>query len=180
MVPESAHSKRIDLYRCDEFPHRWHPVRTLIAGIEAADATLLEYGGRWWLLCAARLGRARINASLLAFHADSPLSPDWTPHPGNPLKLDYAGARPGGRILRAPDGRLIRPAQHSVPRYGAGLGLYAIERLTQTDYAERRIWHRGGDATGGWRAMHHLDWHDGLLVMDAQRLLPVVQRDQSP
>ena len=180
MVPESARTKRIDLYRCDEFPHRWSHVHTLIEGIEAADATLLEHDGRWWLFCAARLGKAKINASLLAFHADSPLSRRWIPHAGNPLILDFGSARPGGRIIRAPGDRMVRPGQDSVPRYGAGLGLYAIDTLTPEHYAEHRIWHSTGAKAGGWHAMHHMDWHDGVLVMDAQRLLPRDGEPRSP
>jgi hypothetical protein len=171
MVPESAASRSVDLYRCTGFPHAWSRVGTLMTGIEAADSTLFEHEGRWWLFCAARLGRTRLNESLLAFYADSPLSGRWTPHAGNPLIRDYSGGRPGGRIFRGPSGQPIRPAQNSVPRYGYGLTLNEILILTPERYAERRIWSVTGAASGGWRAMHHLDWHDGLMVMDAQRLI---------
>jgi hypothetical protein len=173
MVPETARSQRVDLYRCTGFPHRWTLEGSLMTGIEAADATLIEHEGRWWLFCAARQGKVRINESLLAFHADSPLSDSWTPHARNPLVRDYGGARPGGRIFRDSTGALLRPAQDCVPRYGYGLALTRIETLTPEHYAEGRIWHASGHTAGGWRALHHLDWHDGLLVMDAQRLLPL-------
>ena len=172
MVPESARSRRVDLYRCAEFPHRWVFERSLMTGIEAADATLVEHQGRWWLFCAARQGKVRINESLFAFHAASPLSDRWTPHPRNPLVLDYGGGRPAGRIFRDGSGSLIRPAQDCVPRYGYGLVLSRIETLTTERYAERPIWRINGESAGGWRALHHLDWHAGLLVMDAQRLIP--------
>lgn len=172
MVPEAAASRRVDLYRCAAFPHAWTRVGTLMNGIQAADSTLFEHEGRWWLFCAARLGRTRLNESLLAFYADTPLGDRWTPHAGNPLIRDYSGGRPGGRIFRSSSGQLIRPAQSSVPRYGYGLSLNAIDILTPRRYAERRIWAATGEASGGWRAMHHLDWHAGLMVMDAQRLIP--------
>ncbi|WP_295392716.1 hypothetical protein [uncultured Thiodictyon sp.] len=172
MVPESAASRRVDLYRCTTFPHGWTRVSTLIDGIQAADATLFEHQGRWWLLCSARLGKARVNDSLFAFHADSPLSDRWTRHAGNPLVRDFAGARPGGRVFVDDQGRLLRPAQVSVPRYGYGLALKQILELTPERFRERRIWAASGPASGGWRAMHHLDWHQGLMVMDAQRLVP--------
>jgi hypothetical protein len=172
MVPESAASRRVDLYRCQSFPDRWTRVRTLIGGLQAADATLFEHEGRWWLFCSARQGRARLNNSLLAFHADSPLSDHWIPHRRNPLVQDYGGGRPGGRVFVDDQGRLLRPAQNSVPRYGYGLVLNQIEVLTPGRFCERRVWGATGAVTGGWRAMHHLDWHQGLLVMDAQRLIP--------
>ncbi len=173
MVPESAGSRRIDLYRCNRFPFEWSWERTLIDGIQAADATLCEHEGRWWLFCAARRGKTRINESLFAFHSDSPLSDQWVPHACNPLIRDYSGGRPGGRIFRGGDGRLVRPAQDSVPRYGHGLRLHAVDLLSPERYAEHLIWEATGSGSGGWRAMHHLDWHEGLMVMDAQRLIPI-------
>jgi hypothetical protein len=173
MVPESAGSGRIDCYRCTAFPTRWTLELSLMTGLRAADATLFEHDGRWWLLCSARAHGAHINGSLLAFHAGQPLTDRWTPHPCNPLVRDFSRGRPGGRVLPRGDGRLIRPAQDSVPRYGFGLRLMEIERLTADGYREREIWHGTGPGCGGWRAMHHLDWHAGILVMDAQRLLPL-------
>ena len=171
MVPESAASHRVDLYRCTRFPDEWTWERTLMDGIQAADSTLFAHAGRWWLFCAARIGKARVNESLFAFHADSPLSEHWIPHAQNPLILDYSGGRPGGRVFRDRSGRLLRPAQNSVPRYGYGLNLNAIDLLTPERYVEHPIWQANGASIGGWRAMHHLDWHDGLMVMDAQRLI---------
>jgi hypothetical protein len=50
--------------------------------------------------------------------------------------------------------------------------LNRIQTLTPERYAERPIWRTNGEAAGGWRALHHLDWHAGLMVMDAQRLIP--------
>ncbi len=172
MIPESAGSGRVDLYRCTRFPFEWTWDRTLIDGVQAADATLVEHEGRWWIFCAARIGKARINQSLFAFHADSPLSDRWVPHHHNPLVLDYACGRPGGRMFWDGDGRLVRPAQDSVPRYGYGLRLQVVDNLTPERFAERTVWSATGKSRGGWRAMHHLDWHAGLMVMDAQRLIP--------
>jgi hypothetical protein len=171
MVPESSGSASIDCYRCIEFPARWTLELRLMTGIQAADATLFEHHGRWWLFCSARAPAAHINGSLFAFHADTPLSERWSAQPGNPLVRDFSRGRPAGRVLRTGDGRLIRPAQDCVPRYGHGLRLMEIEQLTPDGYREREIWRGTGPRCGGWRAMHHLDWHTGVLVMDAQRLL---------
>ncbi len=170
MIPEKAEVKRVDLYRCVEFPLRWERVKTLIDGIKIADPTLIEHEGRWWLLCAAKQGRVRINESLFAYYADSPLSTTWTPHAANPLVRDFRSGRPGGRIFRDAAGRLLRPSQDCLRRYGHGLNLSQIVRLTPTTYEEQRLWTIYGDAIGQ-RAIHHLDWQAGMLVMDAQRLL---------
>lgn len=172
MMPEKKASGRLDLYRCTSFPNGWSLEHTLTEGAGIVDANLFEHEGRWWLLCAAKGRRSRVNETLTAFHADHPLSRRWTPHPGNPLVRDFRSARPGGRVFRDGAGRLFRPTQDCVRRYGYGLGISEVTKLTTTDFAERQIWYSNGADAGGWRAMHHLDWHAGIMAMDAQRLLP--------
>lgn len=172
MMPEKSVAGRLDLYHCTAFPDRWSHAYTLIEGMRIADANLFEHEDRWWLLCSAKQQRSRINETLLAFYAEHPLSRRWTPHPGNPLLRDFRRARPGGRIFRDDDGRLLRPSQDCVRRYGYGLGVSEITRLSTSGFAEHRIWYASGEDAGGWRAMHHLDWHRGIMAMDAQRLLP--------
>jgi hypothetical protein len=171
MMPEKMAAGRLDVYRCREFPHRWIKARTLIEGMKIADANLIEHEGRWWLLCAARHRRSRIGETLAAFYADHPLSRHWSAHPHNPLVRDFSRGRPGGRVLRDGEGRLLRPSQDCVRRYGYGLGINEITHLSTSGYAERRIWYQSGKSAGGWRAMHHLDWMDGIMAMDAQRLI---------
>lgn len=179
MMPEQRAAGRLDLYRCARFPDRWVFERTLIDGAGIVDANLFEYEGRWWLLCAAKAGRSKVNETLLGFYADHPLSRRWTAHPRNPLVRDFAAARPGGRVFRDAFGRLLRPTQDCVRRYGHGLGISAITRLSTRDFREHRIWYANGEDAGGWRALHHMDWHAGIMAMDAQRLLPAAGADAS-
>lgn len=173
MVPEKKATRRVDVYRCVEFPHRWEPVKTLMSGLRIVDATLFEHAGRWWMFCAVKLKwkGLRYDETLFAFHADNPLSSDWTPHPANPLVRDLSRGRPGGRILRLDSGRLLRPSQDCLRHYGDGLNISEISLLTPDAYQEQGLWHSSGEAAGGWHGMHHLDWHQGLLVMDAQHPL---------
>jgi hypothetical protein len=60
-----------------------------------------------------------------------------------------------------------------VRRYGHGVNLGEILELSPRRYRERPLWRRSGPEAGGWRALHHLDWHQGVIAMDAQRLIPV-------
>jgi len=171
MMPEKKESGGLDLYRCTSFPRGWTREHRIMEGVGIVDGNLFEHEGRWWLFCATKGRRSRINETLTAFHAEHPLSRRWTPHPRNPLVRDFRWARPGGRIFLDDAGRLLRPTQDCVRRYGYGLGISQILQLTTTVFAERRIWYSSGEDAGGWRAMHHMDWHDGIMVMDAQRLL---------
>lgn len=171
MMPEKSAECRVDVYRCVRFPDRWERAHTLIEGIKIADATLFPHEGRWWLFTAAKQGSARINESLFAFYADHPLSSRWTPHPANPLVRDFSRGRQGGRIQPLADGSLLRPSQDCVRRYGHGLWLNRVDLLTPERFAETPLQHLGSESYG-WRGLHHCDWRDGLLVMDAQRLLP--------
>jgi len=172
MIPESAETQRLELYGCVRFPERWELIRPLLEGQPLSDCSLLHHDSRWWLFCAGRRGRRRVNETLLAFHAKDPLSNRWQPHAGNPIVRDFGGARPAGRIQRDCAGRLLRPAQDCIRRYGHGLSLNQITALTPATYSEKRVWYGTGPAIGGWRGLHHIDWRDGLLVLDAQRLIP--------
>jgi hypothetical protein len=172
MVPEKAQQERVDVYGCVRFPERWERAATLLEGERLSDSSLFHHDGRWWLFCAGTRGRMRVNETLFAWHAESPLASRWRPHPGNPIVRDFARGRPGGRIQRDACGRLLRPGQDCSRRYGYGLTLNEIIELTPERYRERTRWRASGPAVGGWRGMHHIDWHDGLLAMDAQRLIP--------
>jgi len=170
MVPEKKEKRRVDIYRCTRFPDQWEVVRTIFSGVKMVDCTLFEHEGRWWLFGSVKRNGLRYDETLFAYYADTPLSQHWTSHKLNPLIRDFGKARPGGRILRAADGRLFRPSQDCLRRYGDGLNVSEITRLTPEEFDEHPVWHQSGEAAG-WHAMHHLDWHEGLMVMDAQRVL---------
>jgi hypothetical protein len=143
MVPESGGAGTIDLYRATAFPGGWVKAATLVEGVTASDATLLERDGRWWLFATVRdfrLGlpeRAAQGAYSDALHLWS--APDfrgpWTPHPRNPVLVDFAAARPAGRIVARGDA-LIRPVQDCRRGYGEALSLARIDRLDDLGYAQ--------------------------------------------
>ncbi len=143
MIPESGGAGTIDLYRATAFPGGWVKVATLVAGVTASDATLLERDGRWWLFATVRdrdpeaPERAAQGAYSDALHLWS--APDfrgpWTPHRRNPVLVDFAAARPAGRIV-ARGGALIRPVQDCRRGYGEALSLARIDRLDDDGYAQ--------------------------------------------
>ncbi|MCO0638251.1 hypothetical protein M8745_20155, partial [Lutimaribacter sp. EGI FJ00014] len=50
MMPETHQEKRIEIWRCTDFPLKWELYATALDGYSAADSTLFRRKGKWWLL----------------------------------------------------------------------------------------------------------------------------------
>ena len=138
MIPETGGNRTVELYRCIHFPDQWEFHKTLMKDVRAVDATLIKHDGRWWMFVTiAEYGNTTWD-TLHLFHADDPLSNSWTPHPLNPVLADVRTARMAGRIFHN-GSSLIRPSQDSSRRYGFGLNLNEITKLSTTEYAEKQI-----------------------------------------
>ena len=118
MMPEGSLSGQLWLYRAAAFPTAWVRDRVIIDR-PLIDASLVEFGGAWWLFGTDHTRpRAAKNGELEAWHAASPLGP-WRQHALNPLIASDRGgsARSGGRPL-VHEGRLYRFAQDCTRTYG--------------------------------------------------------------
>ena len=51
MIPGSSDAKKISLYRANPFPSRWTFEADLIGDIDAHDASVLQFAGRWVDVC---------------------------------------------------------------------------------------------------------------------------------
>jgi hypothetical protein len=167
MVPESADNRTIDLYRCTAFPGRWEHVETLMAGVGAADTTLLHRDGRWWLFTnLVDVDGASYSEELYIFHSDALVGGEWKAHRRNPVVSDARRSRPAGAFIHR-GGRVLRPAQDCSVRYGYATRLHEIVTLTEDDYIEKEIarieptWDRRIVAT------HTLAYVPGLTMIDA-------------
>lgn len=150
MVPESGEAGTVDLYRATAFPGGWRKEATLVSGCAASDATLVEENGLWWMFATVRGGHGCPSDALHLWSAPDFRGP-WTPHPGNPVLIDAAAARPAGRIVRR-GGALIRPVQDCRHRYGGALGLARVLKLDHEGFAqvtEARL-----TPGGVWRGRH--------------------------
>jgi len=167
LIPESQEENRIDLYQFDQFPYTVRYHSTLMSGLKAADATLFEHQGRWWMMVAVATPGTMNFDELCLFLADSPLGP-WTEHPGNPIKSDVRGARPAGRVF-VRNGRLFRPSQDSSRRYGYAMRLQEIKVLTEDAYVEEEVDAILPDWSPEVIATHTFNFAGQLTVIDAQR-----------
>lgn len=166
MIPESAQNRSVQLYRCVEFPLRWRLEKVLLEGVRCVDATFHRAADRWWMFANAAAGEGRgFDDELHLFHAGR-LFGDWKPHPRNPVKSDARCARPAGRLYRH-DGALYRPAQICVPRYGAGLSIHRVQRLTPHEYTERQVQRILPASRDGLLGLHTVNRAGELTVVDA-------------
>lgn len=168
MIPETAATRTVRLYRAREFPFEWEFIETLASGRRFADATLFHHGGRWWMF--SETGVALPRGELRLYGSDD-LMRGWAEHPASPLRVgDPVSSRPGGRVIED-GGRLLRFSQNCATRYGLDVRAFQIEVLTPTEYRERPA----ADAPvlcgsgSGWNehGMHHLDAHrldDGRVI----------------
>ena len=176
MIPESARAGdspaeqaqlSIPVFRAQDFPRGWVQETAMLENLEVFDPTLAEIDGRWWLFCT----RGELGASswdeLHLFHAPTPFGP-WTPHRRNPVKSDVRSARPAGRIFRR-GGEWYRPAQDCSVRYGYGMSINRITRLTPTDYEEVVVEHIAPDWTRNLIGTHTLNAAGRLSVVDGIR-----------
>ncbi len=163
MMPESKSIMRVDLYRAVDFPRRWEFVKTILRG-RLMDASMVHYGGRYWIIAGYRSYWLRL------FYAANPLGP-WHAH-WMPSARHYSKSsnRPGGRPVVL-DGKLIRLGQDNVRRYGHQLRAFTITMLNRLWYRDQPTQERPIlQPTGtGWTAnqMHHADIHlqpDGQLL----------------
>lgn len=135
MIPETADTGEVRLYRADPFPSRWILEARLLQGMPVSDPTIVRHEDRWWLFGTSR-GRG-VDHALRAWHAPELLGP-WRGHALDPVKIDVRSARPAGTPFVV-EGRLHRPGQDSSRRYGGRLVINRIDRLTPDAFAERPV-----------------------------------------
>ncbi|HET7199038.1 MAG TPA: hypothetical protein VFI86_10245, partial [Burkholderiales bacterium] len=123
-------------------------------------------GDRWWMFANCAPGASRYFDDELCLFSAERLTGDWQPHPRNPVKSDPRSSRPAGRLF-ARDGALFRPAQVCVPRYGAGLALHRVLRLSGQEYAERQVERLVPAPESGLLGLHTMNHAGDLAVVDA-------------
>jgi hypothetical protein len=164
MVPETRSVRRIELYRADPFPFAWRRETVLLDGVMAADATLAEVNGRWWLFYSEG---GPGHAELHLLHADTPLGP-WQRHRHGPFKLDASSARPAGALFRH-GGALYRPAQDCTRDYGHQIVIHRVDRLDEEAFEETPVGRITPDWAPGVRRTHTLNHAGELTVVDGLR-----------
>lgn len=167
MVPETSEAKKISLYRADLFPSRWMRESDLISDIDAHDASLVQFAGKWWIFATVRDELGGAMDSLSIFFADDLFGP-WSAHPLNPVLIDAGGARQAGQFLQR-GGKLWRPVQDCRGGYGRGLGLAEVTTLNEHDFDQVVHTVLRPDANWPGRRLHTLNRFGRLECIDGSR-----------
>ena len=88
------------------------------------------------------------------------------PHARNPVRSDPRGSRPAGALDRK-EGALYRQAQVGVPRFGAGLSIRRVRRLTPEEFAELEVARIMPAQDAGLLGLHTVNRAGALTVVDA-------------
>lgn len=167
MIPETKQNKKIDLYKCVNFPNDWEYEMTLINNIEAVDSTIIFKDNKFWLFTniAKNKGAASVDETYL-FFSENLRSKNWISHPKNPIVSDVKSSRPAGNFFTY-NNNLYRPSQNNTFTYGYGMKINKIIELNELNYEEEEV----NSIYPNWDkkilATHTLN-HDGkLTVIDA-------------
>ncbi|RDC70984.1 hypothetical protein DLJ49_16960 [Rhodovulum sp. 12E13] len=177
LMPETIGAGRLEVWRATDFPLGWERAATAFEGRPPADAVLAQVGGDWWLFANfCEDGFGDYGSELHLFRVDGPRLREIEPHPLNPVVIDAATARGGGRVWQE-GGRLYRASQDNThDLYGWGLNVMEITRLDMAGYAERRVRHVRPGFRPGVIGCHHLDFAGGRVVIDVRYRFPRLAR----
>lgn len=164
MIPETAGNGTVELYRCEEFPHRWSLHQVLLEDLRAFDATLARDGGLWWLFVNVAAAGAAPSEDLSLYWSHSLTGP-WTPHPANPVVRDVRRARGAGPLFRR-DGNLFRPSQDCGADYGSAVWINRVDVLDTGSYRETPVGRIDPDRKAGMRCLHTFGAAGRLRVVD--------------
>ena len=162
MIPETAANKTVEVYACSAFPEEWELETVMLEGVAGRDATLVEVEGLWWMFIA--IADTDTSDELYLYYSSTPLGP-WQPHKQNPVKSDVRNSRPAGRPF-CWNGDLYRPAQDSSQRYGYGMTINRIVRLTPDEFVEEEISKVLPQWRTDLRGTHTLNICDDLTIID--------------
>jgi len=164
-LPEMAASRRQILYELlPGMPPQ--PLCVIADRIGMADPTLMKVNGLYWIAYTDTDIGTYDNLCLL--HA-SRLEGPWSPHAGNPVKIDARSSRPGGTPFWVGD-QLFRPTQDCSREYGGALIINHVKVCTEQAYQETAVAILRPDPNGAFPdGLHTLSISDGRAVIDGKR-----------
>ena len=129
MMPETSQNKRLEIYKCVEFPTKWELFKTAFEGEIIKDAFFFDdkLSQKWLFLNKSSGPNTEVNSELFVYKVDSIQLNSIQPHKQNPVLIDARIARNGGSIFNL-NGNIYRPSQNNTfGIYGRALNINKIE-----------------------------------------------------
>ena len=168
MIPECSANRRVEIYKCTDFPEKWELYSFGFEGESLVDTCYYkDKDGQKWLIASCSWNDIETHNEVLnIYQIDSLKLNKITPHKNNPVIVDSRKGRNGGRIYEE-DGVVIRVAQDNrYGKYGHGVSLQAIEKLTLDSYMERPIASFKGEEIEGYSGTHQMCQIENSFVID--------------
>ncbi len=169
MIPETSANRTVELWKCVEFPLKWEKHANILEGIDAVDTTPFFHEGLWYLFTSTRRNCKKFGDRLDLFFTEDILTPNWQEHPQNPVCQGHQQFRMAGKPFIY-NGKLVRPSQDSLKRYGGNIELKEILELSPTAYKEQLL----EVVLPDWKAeddgCHTINAEENFVVLDAIRL----------
>lgn len=160
MVPETSKNGTIELYISDRFPLKWTKYHTILTGVWASDTVIFELNGIWWLFTTIR-----DSHNFTIMYSFDLLSKQWLHHNFN--NTDKLHGRMAGAVFRH-NGKLIRPVQCCIPKYGYCVIFYEITTLSRTNYVEKEVGRFFPNWEDGIIGTHTFSVSENLIVFDGK------------
>jgi hypothetical protein len=168
LLPETSKAGRVDLYRFSRFPEDVELVASPVEGLALVDTTPVFLTDRWYFFTTT----AQPFLETLLFWADR-LDGAWHLHPCSPVSCSVRNSRSAGNLFWR-NGRLYRPTQDCSIRYGYGIQVNEVTRLTPTEFEEHPVnhvlptWAPGLLGTHTWNESSKFQVIDGIRVGNSQ------------
>lgn len=170
MLPEAYRSGGLTLYRDHGGLTDWRAECRIALDCIPVDASILYHEGHWWLFYSPATSKTTKVSHLHVAWADSLCGP-WTPHPGNPVRIDRRSARPGGMPVVIGD-RIMLPVQDCMDSYGGAIRPLWIDRLDDGHFsAEAGKAVLPPETAGNYcEGMHTLNACGDVTLFDVKRI----------
>ena len=168
MMPETGDNKRLEIYKCIDFPKKWELFSTSFEGESVQDTTLYidNDGERWLFLNKVIDSNVDRTSELYIYKVDSLRMNSIVPHKMNPVIIDSRVARGGGAIFKF-ENKIIRPSQRNTDGiYGKALNINQITKLTLEEYSEETIRIVKPNFQEELLSIHHLHQIDEMFIFD--------------
>ncbi len=160
MVPETSRNGTIELYISERFPFEWKKYHTILKRVWASDTVIFELNGIWWLFTSIK-----DSNNLTILYSFDLLAKQWLHHNFN--NTDKLHGRMAGAIFKH-NGKLIRPVQCCVPKYGYCVIFYEIITLSRTNYTEKEVGRFFPNWEDGIIGTHTFSISDNLIAFDGK------------